>query len=147
MSHGFFSASILLSLVRFLSHFIFWFFFWVACVLHYTSITHFCELWHLRCAHLFKHGVVFHAFHDLHHLLTSHRDLILLQYGIVSPRLQATKEATSMRILPSSKRGSTRMQRFEHIFPFFSTHLFGVSSKVLAHFSESDYVGWTCRST
>jgi len=33
------------------------------------------------------------------------------------------------------------MQRFEHIFPFFSTHFFGVSLKVLAHFSEFDYVG------
>ncbi len=120
-------------------------FFWVVCVLHCTTNTHFCDLWHLWCPHLLIHGVILYAFHDLHHFSTSHRDFILLQYGIVSPRLPATKEATSMCILPSSKRGSTSMQRFEHIFPFFSTHLFGVSLKVLARFSNFDYVGWTSR--
>jgi hypothetical protein len=103
-------------------------------------------LWHLRCPHLSMHRVILHAFHD-HHFSTSHKDLILLQYGIVNLRLQATKEAISMCILPSSKWGSTRTQRFEHIFPFFLTHVFGISSRVLAYFLEFDYVGWAFHST
>ncbi len=41
------------------------------------------ELWHLQCPHFSMHGVILHAFHD-HHFSTSHRDLILLQYGILS---------------------------------------------------------------
>jgi len=50
------------------------------------------ELRDLQRSYLLMHGVILHAFHNLHHLLIVHGNLTPLQDGIVNPRLQAMKE-------------------------------------------------------
>ncbi len=73
---------------------------WAICNICCTPNVHpHHELWNLQRSYLLMHGIILHAFHNLHHLLIGHGNLTPLQDGIVSPRLQAMKECHLLCVL------------------------------------------------
>ncbi len=82
---NFFSIEVLLSLGGFLSHFLFWPFFGPFVIYAALPIFTFvvsCEACGVPI--FFEHGIIFHALCNLHHLLTSYKDLTPLQSGVAN---------------------------------------------------------------